>query len=70
MRYLKKFIKLIRKYLIGLKKRIKIYKYLVNRAESRKEKVKIYELTPSININDNTYLNYLVAALDKKILQI
>jgi hypothetical protein len=66
MRYLKKFIKLIRKSFIELKKRIKIYKYLVNRAESRKEKVKIYELTPSININDNTYLNYLVAALDKK----
>lgn len=66
MKYLKKFIKLIRKSFIELKKRIKIYKYLVNRAESKKEKVKIYELTPSININDNTYLNYLVAALDKK----
>ena len=70
MKYLKKFIKLIRKFFIELKKRIKIYKYLVNRTESKKEKVKIYELTPSININDNTYLNYLVAALDKKILQI
>lgn len=66
MKYLKKYIKLIKKSFIEFKKRIKIYKYLVNRAESKKEKVKIYELTPSININDNTYLNYLVAALDKK----
>lgn len=69
MRYLKKLKKLNKSFkskLIYLKNKIKIYKYLFNKNESKRRNVKIYELTPSVNINDNTYLDYLISALDKK----
>ncbi|WP_157353099.1 YobI family P-loop NTPase [Aliarcobacter butzleri] len=45
----------------SFKRRIKI-----NKNESKNPNVEIYPLTPTISINDNTYLDYLISALDKK----
>ena len=66
MRKIKKLKKLLKKIWKFYEKRILIYKYLFNKNESKQKNKKIYELTPSTIINDDSYLDYLEAALDKK----
>ncbi|MFW2554260.1 hypothetical protein [Aliarcobacter butzleri] len=39
---------------------------MFNKNESKNPNVEIYPLTPTISINDNTYLNYLESALNNK----
>ena len=67
--YKKYLLNLIKKYL-NTKKRIlnKIKKF--NHKDNILKNIKIYELTPTNQINDYTYLEYLEAAINKKILQI
>ena len=63
--YKKYLLNLIKKYL-NTKKRIlnKIKKF--NHKDNILKNIKIYELTPTNQINDYTYLEYLEAAINKK----
>ncbi|MEV9477486.1 hypothetical protein [Aliarcobacter butzleri] len=61
-------MKCVKKLRIFLKKSCKSFKKIVkiNRNESKNLNVEIYPLTPTISINDNTYLNYLESSLNNK----
>jgi DNA polymerase III delta prime subunit len=59
-------IKNLKEIIKNVSRKICIYNYLYNETEGENENIKIYELTPSININDDSYLDYLKAAIDKK----